>query len=64
MKKVMFALAFLPLLAACWSKKDKVETVATEVMPEQEPVVNPEEMPSEDMPGMADNVSAEMSDEK
>lgn len=60
----MFVLALVPFVAGCfWNKKETVETTAaTEVM--AEPVVNPEETPSEEMPGMADNVSAEMSDEK
>ena len=57
----MLTLAFLPLLAACWSKKDQVETVATEVMPE--PVVNPQDIPSEEMPGMAAEATAETSDD-
>lgn len=56
----MFALAIVPFLAACWSKKDKVETIATEVM--AEPVVNPEQ--TEEMPGMADSVKTEVSEDE
>ncbi len=69
MKKIMFALVVVPFLAACWSKKETVETVTQEVMKEQNPVVDPSDFSSEEMPGMADNVksddmSDEMSDEK